>query len=351
VGVRNTVTEVDPAARIGYDVDMTKASTAIPEQLGLPLPGVMWLPYWRVTIEKRGNSDVLAWKVADSPQAPAAAAMTLVSVPRPVSSVTIKRGRERLQQRLKSSSPVAPRDVDELLAVFHDMGSQIELRRQIPAGDPPFFGGSGALDDFVTLSDQEPEAIRAFAAHWGPLGICKHYCPWTHSLARRSPTSLTPICSPLGVALSQGRSGWEQLKHWRDYSRQAKDITLEAVALKNDRSRRPSQLQSIFGRVATWLEIAAVPLLAYADIGNQRPWPYGFGISFAITGVFQIVALQLLGVVAGGRELAQCSHCGFPFALTGHREGRRRFCPTCVEKKIPMRYAARDYRARFSSRG
>jgi hypothetical protein len=67
--------------------------------------------------------------------------------------------------------------------------------------------------------------------------------------------------------------------------------------------------------------------------------------------VYQIIALQLLGVVAGGRELAQCSHCGLPFALTGHREGSRRFCPTCVEKKIPMRYAARDYRARFSSRG
>jgi hypothetical protein len=246
---------------------------------------------------------------------------------------------------------VAPLDLDELLAVFHDMDGKIELRRQIPAGEPPFFGGSGVLDDFITLSDQEPGAIRAFAAHWGPLGICEHVCPWTHSLARRSPTSLTPICSPLGVARSQGRSGWEQLKHWRDYSRQAKDITLQAVALKNDRSRRPNQLQHLFGRVATWLEIAAVPLLAYADVDKKSPWPCGFGLSFTITGVFQIVALQLLGVVAGGRELAQCSHCGFPFALTGHREGRRRFCPTCVEKKISMRYAARDYRARFASRG
>jgi hypothetical protein len=71
------------------------------------------------------------------------------------------------------------------------------------------------------------------------------------------------------------------------------------------------------------------------------------GTVFTITGVFQIVAVQLLGVVAGGRELAQCSHCGFPFALTGAGEGRRRFCPTCVEKKISMRYATRDCRARF----
>jgi hypothetical protein len=73
-----------------------------------------------------------------------------------VSSVTLKRGRERLPQRLKPSSPVAPLDLDELLAVFHDMDGKIELRRQIPAGEPPFFGGSGVLDDFITLSDQEP---------------------------------------------------------------------------------------------------------------------------------------------------------------------------------------------------
>jgi predicted RNA-binding Zn-ribbon protein involved in translation (DUF1610 family) len=232
------------------------------------------------------------------------------------------------------------------------MDGQIELRRQIPVGDPPFFGGSGVLDDFITLSDQQPEAIRAFAAHWGPLGICKHLRPWTHSLTGRSAISTEPVCSPLGITGNNGRAGWEYLKSWRFYSRQARDITLDAVALKNDRSRGPDRLRHLFGRVATWLGIAAVPLQAYAGLYKKKgPWPCGFGVSFAITGVFQIVALQLLGVVVGGRELAQCSHCGLPFALTGHREGSRRFCPACGEKKIPMRYAARDYRARLSNRG
>jgi hypothetical protein len=81
------------AVKIGYNVDMTKSS-AISEPLGSPLPGMICLPFWRTTIEKRGSSDVLAWQVADSPAPPPATAVTLISAPRPVSSVTLKRGRE-----------------------------------------------------------------------------------------------------------------------------------------------------------------------------------------------------------------------------------------------------------------
>jgi hypothetical protein len=142
--------------------------------------------------------------------------------------------------------------------------------------------------------------------------------------------------------------GVEQLKHWRDYSRQARNITLEAVALRNRRAREETKLEHLFARLAFLLELAAIPLVTNADVDAEKPWPCGLGATFAIAGVFQILALQLLGVVAGGRELAQCSHCGLPFVLTGHREGNRRFCPACVERKIPVRYAARDYRMRHS---
>lgn len=145
---------------------MTKNPSDDSDLLGSPLPGVIWLPYWHTRIEKPGSSEMLVWEVVDSPEVPTAIGTALVSVPRPVSSVAIKRGRERLRERLKPSGPGALLDDEELLAVFHDMDGQIELRRQIPVGDPPFFGGSGVLDDFITLSDQQPEAIRAFAAHW-----------------------------------------------------------------------------------------------------------------------------------------------------------------------------------------
>jgi len=318
--------------------------------LGSPLPGVIWLANWRATIEQRGSAEVLVWSVSNSPAPAAAIATQFVSLPRPVSSAIIKRGTERLRQREKGRNSEEPLSVEEWLAAFGAIGVKIQTFRQIPPGEPPFFGGAGVLDDFIGLTDRPHEAIRAFASHWGPLGICRHLVPWTHSLARRSPISVEPLCSPLDVAGSQGRKGWEPLDKWRDYSRDAQAITRDALALRNSRTRSRVQLQSLFRRVATWLELAAVPLVTYADINERTAWPCGFQATFAITGVFQIIALQLLGVVAGGRQLAQCTHCGLPFLLTGHREGSRRFCPTCVEKKVPMRYAARDYRARQRNR-
>jgi hypothetical protein len=320
--------------------------------LGSPLPGVILLPNWRVEIERRGSAEVLTWRVADSPGRPADidGEITLVSVPRAVPAATLKRGTDRLVQRLRGNGSGQPPSLEEFMAAFSAAGGQVQSLRQMPPGAPPFFGGAGALDDFITLADQPNQVVLAFAGHWGPLGICRHGLPWTHSLARCSPVSVDPICRPRGVATSRGRKGWEPLQRWRDYSRQAKAITLDAIALKNRRVRLPDQFEPLFNRVAAWLELAAVPLATYAELDADQSWPCGFQATFAIGGVFQILALQLLGVVAGGRELKQCTHCGLPFVLTGHREGKRRFCPSCVDHKIPMRYAARDYRARGSGR-
>ena len=253
---------------------------------------------------------------------------------------------EQLRRRLKEPDFKQAASLEELLAAFHAAGGQVRAVRQVPPGAPPFFGGAGVLDDFLVLADGSDEAIQAFAAHWGPLGICKHHLPWTHSLARRSPISPPPVCLPLGARAGRGREGWEPLGKWRDYARDAKAIVLDAFALRNRRARGQDQLERLFSRVTAWLELAAVPLVSYADVDAGRPWPCGFQATFAISGVFQILALQLLGVAAGGRELGQCTHCGLPFVLSGHREGKRRFCPSCVDRKIPMRYAARDYRAR-----
>jgi len=319
------------------------------ELLGSPLPGVIWFPYWRALIEKRGNSEVLVWTVVDSPATPTVVSRDFVSLPRPVSGVAIKHGRKRVRQRLKTQVAETLLDPEELLAVVHDMGGVVNMRRHIAVGEPPLFGGAGVLDDFLTLSDRQTEAIRAFAAHWGPLGICRHGRPWTHSLMYRSAIAKGPVCSPTGV-VKGGRNGWEKIEHWRDYSRQAKEMSLEAIALRNSRTREKRQLEHLFARVSTWLGWATVPFVAYEEADTEKPWPCGFGTTFAVTGVFQIVAMQLLGVVMGGREPATCFHCGMPFVLSGHREGTRRFCPVCVDRKIPVRYAARDYRVRESKR-
>jgi hypothetical protein len=343
---------VDRACQIGYNADMTEDQNPI-ELLGSPLPGIIWLPHWRVRIGRRGSSPVLVWRVAHSPAPPAEIERTsrFVSVPMPGSEAALKRGMEQLRRRLKKPDSKQPASLEELQAAFHAAGGQVQSVRQVPPGAPPFFGGAGVLDDFLVLADGSDEAIQAFAAHWGPLGICKHQLPCTHSLARRSPISPPPVCLPLGARASRGLEGWEPLGKWRDYARDAKAIVLDAFPLRNRRERGQDQLEHLFGRVAVWLELAAVPLVTYAEVDAGRPWPCGFQATFAIGGVFQILALQLLGVVGGGRELAPCTHCGLPFVLTGHREGKRRFCPSCVDRKIPMRYAARDYRARETGRG
>jgi hypothetical protein len=337
---------MDGARQSAYNVNMTNRELDL---LGSPLPGLISLPNWRTRIERRGTSEVLAWRVAQSPAEPAATATELMSVPRSVPLVTIKRGEERQRHRLKGRNLRERPGSEELLAEFRAAGGRIQILPRVSPGEPPFFGGAGVLDDFIKLADRSHEDIQAFAARWGPLGICKHLVPWTHSLARRSPTSVEPVCAPLGVAASEGREGWEPLDKWLEYSRDAWTITYDATALRNNRARSLSQLKLLFHRVGTWLELAAVPLVAYAQVDGKKPWPCGFQAAFAITGVFQIIALQMLGVVAGGRELVQCTHCGLAFVITGHREGNRRFCPTCVVRKVPMRYAARDYRTRQSA--
>jgi hypothetical protein len=332
---------------IGYDSDMTDDNRESFEVLGSPLPGAFLLPHWRVEIKTRGSAELLIWRVADSAAPPADVAMVsnLITVPRATSKNLFKRGEERLKRRLRGDISDSL-SVEEFAVVFRGLGSKVQSLRQIPAQEAPFFGGWGVLDDFIKLAEQPNEVIAAFASFWGPLGICTHNRPWTHSLARRPINAIEPVCTPLGIAKSQGREGWEPLDKWREYSREAKALVLDAIEIKNSRRRSRDRIEGLFARTATWLELAGVPLVTSIDLNPRAAWPCGFRATFAVTSVFQIVALQLLGVVAGGRALSLCTHCGLPFVLTGHREGERRFCSSCVEKKVAGRYAARDYRAR-----
>ena len=346
--------------KIGYNSHMTKRLRSELDLLGSPLPGAVWLPDYAVRIGKRGAQEVLEWKIAQLPAPPHALADSpFVSLPRPVSDAMMKRVEQRRRERSRGRNSnkklsaeelmaMLTEDPEELMAMFsQDPGMRIQTLRRLLPGEPPFYGGAGVLDDFILLA-QRPSAIPAFAAYWGPLGICEHLKPWTHSLWRSLAASAQPTCCPLGATASQGRQGWEPVAKWLDYSREAGDIVHEAIKLKSARERPQLSLQRLFGRVSEWIEMAAVPIAAYPDVYTEKSWPCGFSTTFAVSGVFQIVALQLLGVVAGGRALAQCTHCGVPFVITGHREGVRRFCRTCVTNKVPIRYAVRDYRARGS---
>ncbi len=338
---------------------MTTKRTDKSDLLGWPLPGFISLPYFEVRIEQRGEIGTLAWRRAISPAAPATAeiARAFVSLPRPIPRAVIKRGEERLRQKFNQldAAEVAGSSKEVLLTLFRRKGGKASFARQIPDGPPPFFGGHGVLDDFVALADLSDSHILAFAAHWGPLGICKHCKPWTHSLAERSILNVQPVCAPLGANESKGLEGWEPLEIWRDYSRDARGITLEVVELKNSRKRakdpeEQDRVSRLLARIAKWVRNAATPLVTFEDRDDELPWPCGFGATFQVTSVYQILAIQLLGIVAGGRDLAQCSHCGLPFAVTGRRAGARRFCATCIKAKAPINYSARDYRVRQARR-
>jgi hypothetical protein len=265
-------------------------------------------------------------------------------VPQPAPPAVLKRGREHLLIRRKESDGIEPVSVEKVLAAAQLAGLQLQMVRPTLSDKPPFFGGAGVLDDFISLAKKPPAAIVTFAEHWGPLGLCKHRMPWTHSLAYRSATPSQRVCSPRGSTRSRGTGGWERLELWRECSRQASDIVHEAIALKNRRYRSRDELEILFHRINRWLELAAVPLVSFAEVDRGSAWPCGLQATCAFTGVFQIIAMQLFGVVAGGRTLALCANCGIPFALSGHREGKRYFCQRCVAGKVAARYAARDYR-------
>ena len=61
--------------------------------------------------------------------------------------------------------------LEETVAVLAAVGLGTQRRRKFLRVFRLFLVVRGALDDFIGLQTYRDEAIRAFAAHWGPLGI------------------------------------------------------------------------------------------------------------------------------------------------------------------------------------
>ena len=147
---------------------------------------------------------MLEWSAAQSSAPPRALGDSrFVSLPRPVSEAMLRRGTQQRRNRLKGSNPNEKPSVEELMAAFSVYpGIKMQRLRRLLPGDLPFYGGAGVLDDFILLAD-EPSVIQAFAAYWGPLGICRHLKPWTHSVWRSLSMSVQPTCCPLGARLAK----------------------------------------------------------------------------------------------------------------------------------------------------
>jgi hypothetical protein len=153
-----TLFRVEPAVKIGYNADMTKAgSISELDLLGSPLPGAVWLPHYRVGIAKRGAQEVLEWSVAQSfPPPRALGESPFVSLPRPLPQAMVKRVEQRRRDRSRGRNPnekptaeelmaTLTEDPEELMAMFsEDPGIQMQLLPRLLSGKAPFYGGIGA---------------------------------------------------------------------------------------------------------------------------------------------------------------------------------------------------------------
>ncbi|HVB13761.1 MAG TPA: hypothetical protein VNH38_03265 [Candidatus Dormibacteraeota bacterium] len=92
--------------------------------------------------------------------------------------------------------------------------------------------------------------------------------------------------------------------------------------------------------VDRWLELGAVrPVFQWTDQGPR--------LSFNAGGLFGALAVHLAVRVMNAQGWATCSGCGAPYAPWRQEPvGRRTYCDGCRKKRVPVRDAARDYRAR-----
>src|SRR5262245_47947711 len=115
----------------------------------------------------------------------------------------------------------------------HDQAGRGELRIR-DASSPR----RGFLEAFYRLGDEPVRSGRllAFAAQFGPLGVCAHGKPFGHSDGRCS-ALLEPADDPAGL-----RVNWEPLEVWLRYARQVRGILSCAASVRAGRPVAPGDL-------------------------------------------------------------------------------------------------------------
>ena len=64
-------------------------------------------------------------------------------------------------------------------------------------------------------------------------------------------------------------------------------------------------------------------------------------------GLFGCLSVQLALRIAAEVRMATCSFCGTDYPVErSPRRGKRNFCPSCRDERVPQRLAQRDYEAR-----
>jgi hypothetical protein len=218
--------------------------------------------------------------------------------------------------------------------------------------------GPGLLEDFVRLADAPPERIERYARRWGVLSICQH------GLLSHGPdagpadqTGLGNECRPLGWPAAPR----EPLEAWRHCARALQAILSLAARLGRGELGRPEDWQALFPAEPTvpwWRRsvsseksfLALTFTTQFLDVAQVRPvWLWSEktpGIRLRSNGLYGALIMQVLLAISRTEGLAVCSGCGFPYAPSRQPRGDQRcYCGDCRRRKIPLRDAARAYRA------
>jgi hypothetical protein len=237
---------------------------------------------------------------------------------------------------------------------------QWNARRVVPGAD--------MLRRFVGLADAPPTKVVAFARTWGPLGICEHGLPSSHSID----------CEPVGW---NGRGGWEPVEIWRRYARRARALLLVSDRLRTGSPGDIEELRPLARDLAAvllaagrfgggtrtrvcppdWWTLVNSVVNRWLVEGDVRPRLLMSGNDarprLALTptwrfpvpefSLFGVLGMQLAFAASGEKGLAFCSACGGGFEPGRQlRAGERHYCDECRASGAPQRWATAAHRAR-----
>jgi len=174
---------------------------------------------------------------------------------------------------------------------------------------------------------------------------------------------------------------WEPLASWHHFAKAARGLLGIAAALHLGQDVEPDHWKAVFSaRLATASDeresenldryiLAASEdrqvccsainnvMSQWFDWGNVRPevrWSTESAEpSFRLGGgTFGLLTVQLAIAMSRAQTLCTCSGCGHIYIRHDRmpQRGRRNYCPICVETKVPIRDAKRDYRRRGRSK-
>jgi hypothetical protein len=253
-------------------------------------------------------------------------------------------------------------DGDEAVTV-QDGGPWIMWPAWQRANPPSSRRAAGCLREFLRLETASNESIVRFIRDRGPLGICQHGEPASHTLLC-TPRPLEKAPDPFEISPNH-RVAFEPLGAYRRFARIARAIVDARVALTNgdcpsddvwsticDNTpeyahhgtrgssglRRRTLAASTLGfLVSSWLSTANVGVRV-----EFRVYPHAWQATASVGNVagflncgamFGTLAVQLAAFLTSEKGGYRCDSCGDPFTPTvnGRRpkRGQRRYCPHC----------------------